>query len=337
MRGVTLVEAGFKRSRIPGALQPAIGGLVVGGLAYFTPQVLSSGHGALFELFENPDVAIRTLAVLILLKATASAVSLGAGFRGGLFFASLFLGAMLGRLYADVFATIYPSLAPDAGVSTVVGMAGLAVAVVGGPLTMGFLALETTGDFPLTIMVMAASAVVSLVVRQTFGYSFATWRLHLRGEAVRSAHDIGWVRLLTVGRLMRADVRTVRSDATIAAFRHDFPLGSTQRAVAVDAEGRYAGMIAVPDAHLASLDAEADTQDLGKLLRYEDHVLYPWMNIKEAAEVFEDSESEALAVVDSPNSRHVIGLLTEAHVLRRYSEELEKARRDLAGENWIRE
>jgi CIC family chloride channel protein len=41
-------------------------------------------------------------------------------------------------------------------------------------------------------------------------------------------------------------------------------------------------------------------------------------------------------VVDSPNARHVVGLLTEAHVLRRYSEELEKARRDLAGENWVR-
>jgi CIC family chloride channel protein len=336
MRGVTLVEAAFKKSRIPGMLQPAIGGLIVGGLAFFTPQVLSSGHGALFELFLKPDVPVRILAALILLKATASAVSLGAGFRGGLFFASLFLGAMIGRVYADVFAMLDPGFAPDAAVATVIGMGALAVAIVGGPLTMGFLALETTGDFPLTVMVLAASAVVSFFVRKTFGYSFATWRLHLRGEAVRSAHDIGWMRQLTVRRMMRADVRTVRSDMTIAAFRGEFPLGSTQRAIVVDASGRYVGMVAVPDAHLATLDATAETEDLQKLLRHQDDVLLPWMNVKEAAQLFEASESEALAVVDSPNARHVVGLLTEAHVLRRYSEELEKARRDLAGENWVR-
>jgi len=47
---------------------------------------------------------------------------------------------------------------------------------------------------------------------------------------------------------------------------------------------------------------------------------------------FDEAESDALAVVDSPTERHVIGLLTEAHALRRYSEELDRARRDLVGE-----
>ena len=56
-----------------------------------------------------------------------------------------------------------------------------------------------------------------------------------RGEAIRSAVDIGWMRNLTVGRMMRRDIRTVRADTTIAAFRRDFPLGATQRVVAVDA------------------------------------------------------------------------------------------------------
>ncbi|MDQ6702782.1 MAG: hypothetical protein M3Z96_06585 [Pseudomonadota bacterium] len=56
------------------------------------------------------------------------------------------------------------------------------------------------------------------------------------------------------------------------------------------------------------------------------------MNIKLAAHFFEQNENEALAVVDNENERHVIGLLTEAHVLRRYSDELDKARRELSGD-----
>ncbi len=56
------------------------------------------------------------------------------------------------------------------------------------------------------------------------------------------------------------------------------------------------------------------------------------MNIKDAMRAFDTSESEALAVLDTASGRHVIGLLTEAHALRRYAEELDRARRDLIGE-----
>jgi CIC family chloride channel protein len=48
--------------------------------------------------------------------------------------------------------------------------------------------------------------------------------------------------------------------------------------------------------------------------------------------IFEEAESDALVVVDSKESRHVIGLLTEQHALRRYTEELDRRRRELAGE-----
>src|SRR5438067_3430836 len=110
-------------------------------------------------------------------------------------------------------------------------MSALAVTVVGGPLTMTFLALEASRDFAVTALALVAVLAASVTTRKTFGYTFATWRFHLRGEAIRSAHDVGWIKTLTVGRMMRHDVRTVRDDMTLAAFRQEFPLGSTQRVV----------------------------------------------------------------------------------------------------------
>jgi CIC family chloride channel protein len=56
------------------------------------------------------------------------------------------------------------------------------------------------------------------------------------------------------------------------------------------------------------------------------------MTIKDAVAAFEQSESDALAVVDGPQTRRVLGLLTEQHALRRYAEELERRRRELSGE-----
>ncbi|HTJ01431.1 MAG TPA: chloride channel protein [Methylovirgula sp.] len=334
MRGVTFVEFLFKQSRLPVFLQPAIGGAVLGALALVTPRVLSSGYGALPDVYAIASTSVGWLALVVLLKSIASAVSIGSGFRGGLFFASLFLGAMLGKVFAILVPMLVPSITPDTSVYATLGMAAFAVAIIGGPLTMSFLALETTGDLQLVIMVLIASAIVSVTVRQVFGYSFTTWRLHLRGESIRSAQDVGWMRALTVARLMKTDVKAVPLTEKIGAFMEAFPLGSTTWVVAKDGGGRYAGLVSVADVHFSITNGEDSQSPIENLLRYKDDVLLPQMNIKSAADLFERSESDVLAVIDDPLHRRVIGMLTEAHVLRRYTEELEKARGELTGEKW---
>ncbi len=327
MRCVTLVESWFRRSGVPAWIRPGIGGIIVGCLAIWSPQVLSSGHDALRLGLDAPYGAGH-VALLILAKAIASAVSIGSGFRGGLFFASLFLGAMVGKLFAAGLLAVSATQAIPPVVCAMVGMSALAVAVVGGPLTMAFLALESTGNLPMTVAVLAASVVSAITVRRTFGYSFATWRFHLRGEAIRSAVDIGWVRNLTVGRMMRKDMRTLRSDTTISAFRRQIPLGSTDRVVVTDEMGRYAGLVLTPEVH----GADETMTRIAELLHYPKDMLLPQMTIKEAVQMFESTESDALAVVDAADSRKVIGLLTEQHALRRYTEELDRQRRELSGE-----
>jgi len=67
-------------------------------------------------------------------------------------------------------------------------------------------------------------------------------------------------------------------------------------------------------------------------VHYADTVLLPEMSVKEAISLFEQAESDVLAVVDAPDTKHVIGLLTEHYALRRYSEELDRRRRELSGE-----
>ncbi len=337
MRGVTLVEQVVQASGLPRTAAPVLGGLCVGALALAgTPQVLSGGHGALHVHFAETGQGYTVLALagLFVAKATASAISIGSGFRGGLFFASLFLGAIAGKFFAAAAPLLVPGMAVF-GLTplayAVIGMSALAVAVIGGPLTMTFLALEATGSLPITGLVLAAVIASSLTVRKTFGYSFATWRFHLRGESIRSAHDIGWIRSLTVGRLMRRDVRTVPLDTPLATFLRAHPLGSPSRVVVVDGEDRYAGIVSVPEAHALARDAASGEQPvLADLRRSTADFLTPEMNAKEAAAAFDRTESEALAVLDA--SRTVIGLLTESHTLKRYSEELDRQRRAMLGE-----
>jgi len=328
MRGVAAWERLLARLRLPPALRPAIGGALVGLLAMISPAVMSSGHGAL-QLTGIFKQSLAVIALTFALKAIASVISLGSGFRGGLFFASLLLGALGGQLFASALGVALPGVKIDPDAYAIIGLSALAVSVIGGPLTMSFIALETTGDLWLTTAVLIAAIVSMQVTREFFGYSFATWRFHLRGETIRSAADVGWIRDLTVGQMMRSDVRTTPVETPISAFRENFPLGSTNQVIAVDEDGRYAGMVLVAEAHAPELDAAASVRTI---LHHADHMLLPQLSAQEAISAFDKFEAEALAVVDTVERRQVIGLLSEAHTLRRYSDASERQRRELLGE-----
>jgi CIC family chloride channel protein len=115
---------------------------------------------------------------------------------------------------------------------------------------------------------------------------------------------------------------------SLAAFRRENPLGSVTRVVAVDAQDRYAGIIWLSDAHAAP----EDVTRVCDVLHQTKIVLLPDMSVKQAVEAFERAEADALAVVDGLETQKVIGLLTEQYALRRYTEELDRRRRELIGE-----
>jgi CIC family chloride channel protein len=273
------------------------------------------------------DLSLTAVASILLFKSAASIVSLGSGFRGGLFFASLLLGALGGRLFAAGVDTAWPRLFLDPDVYSILGLGALTSSVIGAPLAVTFIVLENTGDFWLTATVLISVIIANLVTRELFGYSFATWRFHLRGETIRSAADIGWIRDLTVSRMMRPDVSTISKETSIEQFKKLYPLGSATRAVAVNSDETYAGIVTVADAY-GELDEK--TQTIEPLLHHQNVALTPWMNIQEAARTFEGAEAEALVVIDT--QRQIVGLLTEAYVLRRYSDESERRRREVSGE-----
>jgi CIC family chloride channel protein len=295
-------------------------------LAVITPQVLSAGHGAL-HIDLGAEVALRFILLVLIVKIAASTISLGFGFRGGLFFASLFIGSLVGQLFAGSMARVPIFPAVDPSDAALIGMAAMAVAIVGGPMTMSMLVLEVTHDFALTSVAITAALCASTFVRETFGFSFSTWRLHTRGESIRSARDVGWVRALTVGKMMQRGAETTPAATSIAEFRHRFPLGSTSKVVLIDATGRYAGIVETAHAFDAAID---DKQEIGSLAALQTVALEPAQDVRSAIRTFDLSEADYLAVVDT--DRTVLGALSERFVHRRYADEVEKAQREMFGE-----
>jgi len=328
IRASTLLDRLFNRKWLPIWCKPVVGGLCIGAMAMITPQVLGAGHGAMV-LDLNRDMATTAILTVVVLKLGACLISLASGFRGGLFFASLFVGCLIGKLYAVLLhlTSIDPSL--DATTSALTGMACLGVAIVGGPLTMSFLVLEMTRNLEVSAGVLTACFVTSVAVRGIFGHSFSTWRLHLRGETVRSANDVGWLRNLTVERMMRTDVALIADTATVAECLAEFAAGAGQARIIVGPDNVYRGIILAGELNVAAVDIEAHGTPVLAYAKYADTFLLPAMNVKMAMKAFDQAEADMLAVVENATSRKVIGFLNESYAGRRYVEELSRATNSL--------
>ncbi|MBY0381354.1 MAG: chloride channel protein [Xanthobacteraceae bacterium] len=326
MRAVPWFERLFRV--FPVWIRPVAGGVCVGAMAIVTPQVLAAGHGAMLLDFSR-EMAGSLILTIVILKIMACLISLSSGFRGGLFFASLFVGSLIGKLFSVVMSYPLFGLIVDPTASALTAMACLGVAIVGGPLTMSFLVLEMTGSLEVTAVILAACIATSVFVRAVFGHSFSTWRLHLRGETIRSANDVGWLRNLTVQRLMRFDPVLVRSNMTIQACRREHPLGSCQAAFLVTADNKYCGVVLLADLFSSDFDIAADTEPVSRLAKYRDTSLSPEMNIKIAMTVFDRAEAEILAVTGADDV--VTGYLNESFARRRYAEELDQVAASVLG------
>ena len=335
MIGVTFVEQWSKRAALPTWARPAIGGLVLGNVAWFFPQILGSGHGGIESTIATgaSSYQLPLLIGLIIAKLVGSAVSIGSGFRGGMFSSSLFLGALFGAAVALGLHQLMPGTTINETSYILAGMGAVAAGVVGAPLTMILLVLEATSDFSATLGVTVAVILSVVVVRHGFGYSFATWRFHLRGVALHSPHDVGWLHDLRVANLMRRDFSVVPVDLPVQELCRQFPIDTATRVFAVEGEGGYCGHVDLLDAHAALHRDGAAGVTAGDVAHGAEHFLTPGQPVRETLDLFIASAAETLAVVDNPHDRRVQGYLSEAFALRRYYRELEARHREELGDD----
>ena len=288
------------------------------------PQILGSGHGGIMRVLHS-GFDLPFLAGLIVAKIVASAVSIGSGFRGGLFSTSLFLGSLFGSLIGALLARLGPGLGADPLVYALVGMGAVAAAIVGAPMTMIMIVLETTGDFSATIGVMVGVVTAAIAVRHWFGYSFATWRFHLRGLTIRSPEDVGWINELLVGPMMRRDPAVIAAELPVDELRRRFPAGSTRQVFVVDDRGGLCGVVDPGEAS-ARERRRTRSKTVGDLVSKPAPFLLPGDNLRTALDRFSQAAQETLPVIDNPKDRRIIGYLSEAYALRRYAQELERHR-----------
>ncbi|MEJ0010216.1 MAG: chloride channel protein [Alphaproteobacteria bacterium] len=320
MKLVARCEQISQKLPLPEWLHPAVGGLILSLIAVMFPQVLGSGQGAIDDHLHN-HWPLLMLVALMVAKIVASAVSVGAGFRGGLFSSSLLIGCLFGQIMGMVAGIVMPQTQQESFM--LVGMGAVGASIIGAPVTMVLLILEMTGNFPATTAVLLGVLIASALTRYMFGYSFSTWRFHLRGLRISGAHDIGWIRDITVRKLMQEGGHLVEAATPLVELRLAVPADSTRRIFVIDEDQRYQGVIDVAQLHSADLDKDVGGMTALNLAKARDAYLLPVQNIQQALERFAAYEQEVLPVLASDVDTKVLGYVSEAYALRRYAHELE--------------
>ena len=167
----------------PTWIRPAVGGLAVGFIAIWFPQVLGVGYQATDLALRN-QLPLDLMLTLVILKTAATAICLASRFGGGIFSPSLYVGAMTGGAFGLIAAGVFPDMASSEGLYAILGMGAVAAAVIGAPLSTTMIVFELTGGYTLSIALLLTVSIATGISTAVHGRSYFYWQLESRGIAV---------------------------------------------------------------------------------------------------------------------------------------------------------
>ena len=181
--------------------QPAVGGLTVGILGWFFPDVLGVGYNFVGQAL-NGEMVIRTMALLVLLKVVATATCYASGNAGGIFGPSLFIGAMLGGAVGGVAHMLMPDYTGSVGAYALVGMGTAFAGIVRVPLTSVIMIFEITRDYSIIVPLMISNLISYFISSRLQEESIYEALLHQDGIHLPSGAKAREA-LLMVGQALR--------------------------------------------------------------------------------------------------------------------------------------
>jgi chloride channel protein, CIC family len=302
--------------------QPLAGGLLVGLMAWFVPQILGVGYKFVGAAL-NGGMAVNLMILLLVLKFFAVIVSYASGNAGGIFGPALFLGAMLGGVVGTVAHMFFPGHVAAPGVYALVGMGTLFAGIVRAPMTSVVMIFETTRDYAVIVPLMISN-LVSFFISSRFQpqpiYEVLAHQdgIHLPTSETRSQRE-----KRRVIRAMRA-APEVLSRTMTAEDAAEKMRASSLRAYPVGDERGLVGMLAASDLEKVLADGGA-SRPIGELLEKGEYPhVHTDQSLTVALERMGSTHQDVLPVVSRADVHKIEGIVTLQDVLNFYGVSGEK-------------
>jgi CIC family chloride channel protein len=311
------LEDRFDPWRIPNALKPAIGAVVVGLVAIVYPQSLGTGLSVIEKALQN-SLPWDLLLILVFAKLIATSFTLGSGNSGGIFSPALFMGAMLGGAFGSWAHQMFPAITASPGAYALVGMASVFAAAAHAPLTAFLIVFEMSGDYRLIlplIMTVGLSTVLSQYLR---GSSIYTLKLVKRGIPLERDRDVDVMRGLSVSEVMTQDPDVVQANMSLQGLADTFTRTRHHGFPVLDGDGNFAGVVTIQDLERAMAQDSVSGLAVDDIVRQDCVTVYPDDPLSKALRLMSERGFGRVPVVSRENPERLVGLLRRGDIIRAY-------------------
>jgi len=308
--------------KVPDVLKPAIGGLLLGTIAIFYPQILADGYETI-KLTLYGQMGLALLLVLIALKLIATSLTLGSGGSGGIFAPALFMGAVAGGAFGIFAHQLFPESTATPGAYALVGMAGMLAATTHAPITALLIIFEMTSDYRIILPLMTTVVFSVLVAGKLFDHSIYTFKLFKRGIDLRGGKDINVLRSHQVTEVMDSNFTSIPAAMPLIDILRLIEETGESYFVVTGRNGDLRGVLSFQD--IRSLMSERELDQLAiahDLLRPGTAVVHADVDLEEAYNQVNLRDLKMIPVVRRKQPKRVIGVLRREDLMDYYNKRL---------------
>ena len=318
--GINTVYNFAKEKKIPVFLCPAIGGLCVGIIACFLPQIMGDGYFTTNQSLAG-NLPFYLLIMLIIAKLLATILTIGFGGGGGVFSPSLFIGAMIGGAFGVIVVNImfYFNISSDVSyvMYSVAGMGSFAGGLLGAPISTVFMIFELTNNYILTLAVMISTFTTIRTMQNINVPTFFNWQLKNRGINLGGSIENIAMRNILVKDIMRYDFTSVNKNESLSIVRDKLRQKKLGDIFVTDDENLLLGDICVYSMADKAFNTDDDINsraiDVADLNTIRVNLID---NLEQILPIYRENSKSVVAVVDDKGK--LVGILNQNDVLIAY-------------------
>ena len=319
------------------------GGALLGFMVFFFPPIYGEGYSTLnmliegnsdqildkspfFSIIDKPWFVLVFLGFIILLKPIASAITLGAGGSGGIFAPSLYVGGILGFVFAYAKNMLGFHIPLPLAHFALVGMCGLMSGVLHSPLSAIFLIAEITGGYELFVPLMFVSAISFITTTYFQKDSLYTLQLKDQGKALPESKDQELLELIDLTHVIERDLLPIHPDSTLRGLINLVKISKRNIFPVVDEHKSLRGIITLDDIRDIMFDPEKqDTVHIRDLMHSPPEILLSTENMQKAMDKFESSGAWNLPVIENGKYQ---GFVSKSRIFNAYRKKLIRQKSD---------
>jgi len=295
--------------------QPVAGGLLVGALGWFVPQVLGVGYGYVGDAL-NGTMALKLMLALIVLKLLTVTTSYASGNAGGIFGPSLFIGAMLGGSLGTLAHRLLPGYTATPGAYALVGMGAVFAGIVRAPMTSVLMIFEMTQDYAVIVPLMIAN-LVSLFISSRLQHKPIYEELAIQdGIHLPTGEARQRLAQRQVMRVMRPASSTLPAELTVREAVERVRASEFRTWLVLDRRGVIGAI------HLAKLEQGLEKEAEKTLGDLVDAIVFPHVHADQgldlALERMGSNQLDILPVVSRADVHKLLGIVTLPDILASY-------------------